>query len=374
MIACSSGKQDEASGTDTLVIKKESFAGRINSLAAFASIKCVPVATDDESLIGEITKIVHRDGFIYILDRTSLYRFTEAGTLSGKISRPGQGPEEYAGISDFEIASPEEVWILSRNDKKLNRYGWDGALKQPFKLNIRAAKMLFLSPEKMFLYTGNETDGDNHFQTRIMDLNTGETISEWLEIDSCKAKYLHIGSTNHFSRNAAGKGDYFYNTFDDLIYDLSNDRISPAFKIDLFQKNIPASFFANEYRDVSVFFQSLFAENYAYGTPLFVEGTKNYLVSYFYDGMQHLALVSKETKQSTVDFTSFAEDACLAGYPVVDLAELTIFVYGNELIIPLDPSEIMDYAATHPEAADKIREAIKYVSDDQNPVLLIVTV
>jgi hypothetical protein len=96
-------------------------------------------------------------------------------------------------------------------------------------------------------------------------------------------------------------------------------------------------------------------------------------VSYFYDRALHLALVSKETKQSTVDFTSFAEDTHLAGYPV-DPAELNPFVYGNELIIPLDPSDIIDYAAEHPEAADRIREAIKYVNADQNPVLLIVTI
>jgi hypothetical protein len=217
-------------------------------------------------------------------------------------------------------------------------------------------------------------DENNHYQTRIIDLNTNSTISECLEIDHYKAMYIHVMSANNFVQNKEHKNTYFFTGFDDFIYEISNDSIFPVFKVDMFQKNIPASFFNHEYSDVRVFFQALFTNNYAYGGFNFIEGQNEYLCSYYYAHECHIALISKETKQSVVDFTSITEDIKLFGYPIILTDLEAVFVNENELIIPIFPSDIMDYAKEHPEIADKLKEAIKYESEDQNQVLLILTV
>ena len=175
-----------------------------------------PLSTDDESLIGEITKIVHHENYIYVTDRFALYRFTEDGLFSGKIDKRGGGPDEYVAISDFEIESTDKVWILCRSSQTLNQYSWSGALNKKIKFNFWAAKMHLISSGKMCLYIGNERDENNQHQVKVIDLNTENVLNNFLEIDGKKAKYLHVNSLFHFCKKEDGLC-YFYNIFDDYI-------------------------------------------------------------------------------------------------------------------------------------------------------------
>ncbi|MDR1896345.1 MAG: 6-bladed beta-propeller [Prevotellaceae bacterium] len=357
-----------------LHISSKVYTDKINSSAVFSSVKCVPLETNADLLIDNIIKIVHRNHFIYVADRFALYKFDEDGMLQGKIKRNGSGPEEYNGISDFEIETEQTAWILSRTDKTLYKYTWDGELKKNIKLNYWATKMYYISPEKVCVYIGNEMDENNRHQLKTIDLNINDVINNHLEIDSKKAKFLHIHSANHFSKVLNRENEmYFFNTFDDMIYKWSNDNLMSVFTININHKNIPPSFYDQDYSDVSVFFQSLFKGNYAYGTDLFIEYEKDYLYAYIYAGERHFTLISKETNEAAHDFKVINEDVILADYPI-NLVEQNYFVQrNNELILPLIPSDIVNYINDLPdtEIRKKIQERIHYTDEDQNPVLLI---
>ncbi|MDR2765300.1 MAG: 6-bladed beta-propeller [Tannerella sp.] len=208
--------------------------------------------------------------------------------------------------------------------------------------------MYFLSPEKVCLYIGNEMDANNRYQLRTVDLRTDSVINNHLEIDIRKANYLHVHSANHFS-SAFGREDemYFFDIFDDEIYKWAKDDLKPVFRVNINHRNIPPSFYRNNYSDVSVFFQALFKNSYAYGTVLFVEYGKDWLYAYFYDRACHFALISRETREATLDFKTIVEDVALSGYPV-NLTEQSCFIQdNNELILPLLPSDIIEYAENH---------------------------
>ncbi|MDR0574955.1 MAG: 6-bladed beta-propeller, partial [Tannerella sp.] len=307
LFAC---KQENKTSTDNIVmltLTEKSFVERVNTSQFFTSVKCIPLSTDDESLIGEISKVVHHENYIYVSDRFALYRFTEDGLFSGKIDKRGNGPDEYLYISDFEIESTDKVWILCRSSQTLNQYSWSEALNKKIKFNFRAAKMHLISSGKMCLYIGNERDENNRHQVKVIDLNTENVLNNFPEIDGKKAKYLHVNSPFHFCKKEDGLC-YFYNIFDDYIYSLSEERITKLFQMNILGKNIPASFYDVEYADVSYFFQALFLNNYAYGTVLFLESETMYLYSYYYKKQCHVALISKETNKSVADFTTLTED------------------------------------------------------------------
>jgi hypothetical protein len=356
----------------TLSVVQKSFVEKAYSSDVFSSVGYVPLSTSDDVLIGNITKIIHKDTILYITDGNALYKFNEEGRFLGEIRKKGQGPDEYLGIADFETNTHETVWILSRN--KLYQYTWNNELKKKIDLNTRASNIHFISPDELYVYAGNERDENNQHQLKRIDLQTNTITNTYLEIDKKKARYLHVHSPIHFSKEAGNEGVYFFNSFDDTIYKLSNDTILSAFHINIIDKNIPASFFDNEYSDISAFFQSLFKGNYAYGTNLFVEYENQYLFSYVYARELHLSLISKETKESVLDFTTLIEDKYLLAYPI-NLTEQSLFIQpDNELILPLIPSDIMEYAKTNlsPENQNKLTQIIQYKDDDQNPVLLIV--
>ncbi|MDR2139072.1 MAG: 6-bladed beta-propeller, partial [Tannerella sp.] len=317
LLADCDSKQTKGEALVELSISSKVYTDKVNSSTVFSSVKCVPLETNRDVLIDNPVKIVHQDGFIYVADRFALYRFDEEGRVCGKIRRNGPGPEEYSGIADFEVNADQTVWILSRTDRTLYKYTWDGVLEKTVKMNYWAARMYFVEPEKVCVYIGNEMDRDNRHQLKTVDLHTNSVTGNHLEIDSGKAKFLHIHSANHFSRTFGSENEiYVFNMFDDVIHKWANDELKPVFRMNINHKNIPQSLYENDYADVSVFFQALFKGNYAYGTGLFIEYEKDFLYAYFYDGECHFALISGETRAAMLDFKTIIEDVALSGYPV----------------------------------------------------------
>lgn len=375
IFSCKSKQTNEEENIQTLSVIQKSLANQIKSSDFFSSVKYVSLETNQDLLLDNIIKIAHLDNCLYVADKFAVYKFDEDGILLGEINKTGQGPGEYLSVSDFEIADNETIWILSRNDKNLYNYTWDGELKKSLKLNYWAAKIHLIPPDKMCLYTGNEMDEANQNQIKIIDTNTNTTIRNLMRIDENKAKFLHVNSINHFSENPDHNRLYFFNLFDDKIYWLTNDTVFPVFNVDIYNKNIPLSFFRENYTDIQDFFQSLFMRDYAYGTALFVEYKDKYLYSYYYDKECHFSIISKKNNESIIDFKTIAEDINLFGFPI-HLVDFSPFIQkNNEIIFQLIPSDVIEYAKNNLDAekVNEIMQIIKYKSDDQNPVLLIGT-
>lgn len=68
-------------------------------------VEIIPLATSEESLIGDITKLKYHDDKIHILDirQKSILTFDANGNFDNKIDRVGRGPGEYLDIVDFTI-------------------------------------------------------------------------------------------------------------------------------------------------------------------------------------------------------------------------------------------------------------------------------
>lgn len=367
------GSQGKNDTLTTLSVNTESFKKEIKSSAVFSSVKCIPLETGEDFLIDKISKMARKNNHLYVADRLALYKFDLNGSFIAKIEKKGNGPGEYSSISDFEIDTDETVWILSRNDKKLYKYTWNGTLEKEITLNYWAAKMQLISPSEACFYIGNELNENNRHQLKIVDLNQNSITANHLEINPQLAKYLHVNSNSHFCSNR-NSGFYFYNLFDNTIYALSKNEILPAFQTDLFGKNIPTSFFDAGYANIAEFFQSLFKGNYAYGTAIFAEYKTRYLYSYYYAKECHISMISKKTNASEVDFTTLIEDKILSNYPIpLTGQDLFILQDNNALALPLIPSEIALYAEDNLNGSNKnsLLQAIQYTSEHQNPVILI---
>ncbi|GAB6011597.1 6-bladed beta-propeller [Viscerimonas tarda] len=91
----------------------------------FSSIDIVPLETNDNCLIKEVTSFKIRDSLIYIKSRDeNLYVFDLTGNFRYKISSKGQGPGEYIEIRDFLFTKDGNLEIL--DFKKIETYTLDG--------------------------------------------------------------------------------------------------------------------------------------------------------------------------------------------------------------------------------------------------------
>jgi hypothetical protein len=335
-----------------------------------ASVNYIPLMTSDDILINEISKIVIEGEFIYVADGLSLYKFSSDGVFICKIQKNGPGPDEYLSISDFLIDNDGMAWILSRNNKKVINYSWDGEVIDVFELDRWVSGIYFMNDDGLILYCGNEI-GSNDYKLNAIDLKTKELTDIFLRIDPHKANYLHVRSPNHFV--SAQNKTLFYEVFNDTIYSIEKNNISPYLYLNIDNKNIPASFYENDYANIAVFFQSLFTHPYGYGIILFFESENNYVTSYYYDKECYLNITAKNNAYSHT-IKAIHDDIGLYNYPI-NFTELTFFADTNKLIMVVYPNEIMDYANTNlsKEEYATIKEKINYTSADQNPLIIVVT-
>ena len=371
LVSCNM-QEDKNATMHTLDISIENSIKEINSTEILSSITCIPLETNDTLLIDEIRKVVVKDDYYYVADVHAIYKFNAKGNIEAVINCLGPGPNEYAGISDFQIDADGFVWILSRKTKTLKQYDWVGSQLQRISLKYWVSSIQIIDENSILLYTGNEVDGDNKNQLKVLDLTTKEVISNYLPIDKKKSKYLHVVSDNKFSLpNIKNSSCYFFQAFNDTIYEVTSKRIKPLFLLKLGKYNIPSSLFDEDYENVMFFFQALNKGNYAYGTSLFVESKENYYASFYYDKKCFISDISKKTLKSNHTFNKIKETSLLHGY-VIDLAEQRIFPHNGELILPVTPNDIIEYANENltSKQQKELEKMLDYKTMDQNPVLL----
>lgn len=87
----------------------------------------IALETSDDILLSGIDKLyIDEENNLYILDKKNftVQIYSDKGFFLNKISKRGDGPEEYHDASDFCV-DKEYVYILSRVDKKIVKYTKD---------------------------------------------------------------------------------------------------------------------------------------------------------------------------------------------------------------------------------------------------------
>lgn len=363
-------RKTESSSLSVLNFPVEKVCDAIKVSELTNDVELIPLETTDSLLLGEIVRVIQKDGFVYIADNENIYRFDGAGKYHQKITKRGEGPGEYLSITDFQVDASGNPWILSRNDRKLLHYDWNGSLLQQFSLPCWALKIsLEEDSNLMYLYAGNEKDEDNSHQVKLLNLKSGQVEKNYLPIDEKKSAYLHVFSNNCFS--ATPSGTYFFQLFNDTVYQFSSKdkELQPAYYLNLGEKNIPASFFGREYRDIMDFFQHLHANKYAYGTGLFMKNEDVAWISYIYDKKVYWGASRKE---SCLLSNVLKEDVFLQGYPIA-MSDLKFYQQGNEeVFLVLWPGDIVDYLAKNLNEAQQqqLQDKIGILQVEGNPILL----
>ena len=76
------------------------------------SVVPIPLETNDQCLIKEITDIQESKGFLWILSDGKLYQFTSNGRFVKMIGTVGQGPEEYISVWDMQVNNQQEQVVI----------------------------------------------------------------------------------------------------------------------------------------------------------------------------------------------------------------------------------------------------------------------
>lgn len=174
-------------------------AGKLSDM--FGDYRIVRLETNDSSLIGgRMSKYVKKDSVFYVRSLNEILEFGNDGRFLRKLSRIGNGPEEYSKISDFEIVpgpGGNEIWIADM--KRIQKYdaattGYLGSIESEDFVNqieyVNDTTLLLTTPGEKWL---NVCDRDGRVRARYFDKdipNGGYRACQYFHADGVTAWHI----------------------------------------------------------------------------------------------------------------------------------------------------------------------------------------
>lgn len=331
----------------------------LNELAS--DIRYVPLETTDDCLMNNEFYIMQYTGEDIIT--SGIFHFDKNGKFLNKIGSKGQGPEEYLqGL--FAFGDWKNKLLYVQNWTTLTCYGFDGTFVRSIptpQLNMGAAGLF---DENHILYSNDiyYADKANPIQLYMVDSQNGKTVSKWRGHLEENKKYGMILTSRDFMYNY--DNSLFYKpALENVIFKiLSPKKRQLVYKFDCSGKDIDVS--ADEV-DPKKRFQFL--------SVYWAKETDQYLfVNYGMKNISRLGIYDKEKKT----FTNVTiKDNLAGGYDIhpawaSDDNHLLMVYYAGGL---LQDKEKRYSTGLLPERKKELDELLKNIKEDDNPVVILVT-
>ncbi len=200
------------------------------------NVEYIPLETNRQSVIGEISKVICFNERFYILDSeitSSIYIFDKDGRYISKISRLGGGPGEYTRIYDFDIdRSAKQIVIFTGSPLKIIRNTIEGQFISETRPPCYAAQFVALQNKTSAIYLeyGDNTPFLKEEYNLIFVDSTSVLKGGVLKYDhSHISKYFSKGLSTFYYYDSAS---YFYPALNDTVYRVGLNQITPVYAFD----------------------------------------------------------------------------------------------------------------------------------------------
>jgi len=234
LLFCSCNQQN-SNNKDYPVLKVTLDETKTSLFDIFEKVELIPLETNQESLVKEVTKIKHHRDIFYLFDfrQGALFFFDNTGQYIDKIHRIGQGPGEYKYIYDSFIDTLQlQIGMLSPFGSVFY-YDLDGNFinKVDLPRPPNGYRYVELLPENnciFWSYTANtQWDAFN-----IVSMETGEKIGSFTYDESY---HLDSWTRQVFHRDENGNL-YFIRGFSHEVFMVTPDGLKIAYAWDFGNK------------------------------------------------------------------------------------------------------------------------------------------
>lgn len=255
-LSCNQNKKsrNEIVEVPTIEISKKNIDDSNDHSEVINIIEVIKLETSEQSLIGEMSKILVRNEKFYIHDGTSnsILKFNAQGEFLGKLDKKGRGPGEYSELRDFDVDKNENIYILSYNKMLVFNPSFEFVEQLDFKVKTKKgepfpAVLFSLSDNYTFLYRGDfgmrKIDGQSPALCCIG--NSKKAISDYFPV---VFKYPY----NHQTFYRSGDNLYLTSTMsNDTIYKIENSLLKPYMFVDFGNKKLTEAYILNNRSDLS---------------------------------------------------------------------------------------------------------------------------
>ncbi len=309
--------------------------------------RIIPLETKDECLITSIGKVLLTDSSLIVWDKGSnnVLIFDNIGQYQRSIGSKGPSPEEYINIGDIQINN-DTICILDVATRRIIKYDIYG-------------KFISSIQSKYYLYTFNMVpegcwginahQNEDHYNLILLDKNLQKIKQGCFRSD----KVLPLLPTNNFSKNEKNNESIFHYQYNDTIYKIQKDSITPFIALD-FGKN-------KESEDINTDNYKGHIHNvHLYGDHLFFSFNHASSNNMPYEGYNcYISLKNSKMKIYTFDVVH-DEKTIVSPLPEI------INISKGKLIYQIVPSELPD------NIFNKLREtSFEVVNSESNPILIL---
>lgn len=255
LVGCNSKKETPENQIDLSDIQQ-----KLEVSSIIDSIIYVPLESKEECLMGNVSKIIYRNGTFFLGDLRfgkSVLAFDEEGKFKYKLHKEGYAPGEYEQPIDFVINEENEIVILDAGIRKIVRYDLNGKFIKEYPLSFTAFSFEQINKNSYAFSTGNTIQGS--IKDRVVVTDTTFKI-----INS----YLPIGNLNNIrdlphTEFSKSNDLYFFPSLSNKIYNINEKEITEFYSVDFGSRGIPEYLFDEKISPME-FQKEMRENNYSY--------------------------------------------------------------------------------------------------------------
>jgi hypothetical protein len=370
LFSCRTGESDKPeaiSGLEMInVPNKIENALQFDSI--FSNVQTVPLETDDNCLIGRVTKVLfHNDKMIILDERMNLYVFDIKGNFLNPIGKEGRGPGEYLELRDFDMDEFGNIYILSY--KEILKFSIEGDYIKRISFNFEESgihcnplEFGVLNETRFYVWGGSvgvkeNTEWKLYAMYEIND--TGKIINSYFPLRYPTTQSFEKHRFTRYKKSFLVEPNFGINS----IYALHNQELTEVYKIDFGSKNI-SSPVPDGFTSIAEFKKKVDQVSY-HSIESFIE-TDDWVYFRFLHKM----------KRYNVYYSKHLEKAFVSRFNLTTLPQIITGRLENQFISFCDPQSMIKYineSTTKGILRNNISADLKNLNPTDNPILLICT-
>jgi hypothetical protein len=371
-VGCNS-PQEKPTAQNIITITDEDLKYKYKASDVFEDLTFIPLETTDESLIGNIHKMIIKDSFIYVLDGKSiaLLMFDIKGKFISKIGSRGSGPNEYYYLDDFTVLNNKDILILGGN-KRIIHFKSDGTPYKTYYTSFFADSIESFN-DSLLVLAGSGFDD----RVIIWNIKTEKVINSFFKYDE-KYSATHLKPLIKYAENI-----YSQQNFSSLIYKVTPEQLINYWFIDFGERTVTE----DKIKEVTIkdgpfkgVRMHVLPSSVAYLTR-FTE-TKDFVIFSFQiddirEGMPHYVYHSKlSDKHKILVYGVFDDDMSFDTHPI----DVLDAIDSGQVFGVLDPAYYIESFSkcdtTRMDAVKKqrwldVKEQLKGIDEFDNPIVAI---
>lgn len=198
-------------------------------------VECIPLATNDASLIADVNKVLYRNDTFYVFDNVGkkILLFDRHGKFLKSIHKLGQGPGEYTEPCDMDLDEEGNIYLSDWATQSIIVY--KNGDENDYEVIKIGEYFLDFAVTGRSIYLGLVyKEGELRQNLAVWDMNTGKVavIKENLLPEGNKLAYR----AKHYIFRSGDKA-FYYERFRPYIYQLQENKVDSC--ICIISKKIP---------------------------------------------------------------------------------------------------------------------------------------